>query len=132
MNIPRVVFQALDVVVFQGQVMFNKKRVRRINTVVEILDVERTSQNLITNNVFSWDPRNDIFNFIGRSYHIENIAKQTGKTPDSLMEDLRHKERFLQLMQQKKINYYKDVNRFIGAYYTDPVSAMQELEALRK
>jgi flagellar protein FlaI len=132
MNIPRVVFQALDVVVFQGQVMFNKKRVMRINTVVEVLDVERTTQNLITNNVFSWDPRNDIFNYIGRSYHVESISKQIGKTPDSLMEDLRHKERFLQMLQQKKVSYYKDVSRFIGAYYTDPVTAMQELEALRK
>lgn len=130
MNIPRSLFQSLDVVVFQGQVMVGKKRVRRVKAVVEILDVEKETKNLITNRSFTWDPKYDQFKFSGRSYILENIAEQTGKSVDFIVEDIEKRERFLNKLVKKDVTYFKDVSRLINSYYLDPEAASEELERM--
>jgi flagellar protein FlaI len=130
MNIPRSLFQSLDVVVFQGQVMFGKRRVRRVKGIVEILDVEKESHNLITNRSFVWDPKYDKFNFSGRSYILEEIAEQTGKNIDSIMEEIERRGRFLNKLENKNVTYFKDVSRLINSYYLDPDAAFEELERM--
>jgi flagellar protein FlaI len=130
MNIPRSLFQSLDVVVFQGQVMFEKKRVRPIKEVGEILDVEKGTRNLITNRSYSWDPKYDHFKFSGRSYVLEEIADQSGKTIDHIMEEIEKRERFLSRMEKKNVTYFKDVSRLINNYYLDPSQAFEEVERM--
>jgi flagellar protein FlaI len=128
MNIPRSLFQSLDLAIFQGQVMIDKRRVRRVKWIVEILDVEKGSQNLITNNVYSWDPKYDRFNFGGRSYVLEQVAEQSGKSIETIFEEITRRERYLKLLDNKNVTYFKDVSKAIGNYYLDPVSAFEQLE----
>lgn len=128
MNIPRSLFQSLDCAVFQGQVMLDKKRVRRVKWLVEILDVEKESGNLITNNAYTWNPKYDQFNFEGRSYILEEIAHQMGKSIDTLLEEIKRRERYLKQLDNKNVTYFKDVSKAIGNYYLDSVSAFEELE----
>ncbi len=128
MNIPRVLFQALDTVAFPSQVVVGHNRVRRIAGVTEILEVDATTNELLTNDVFRWDPASDQFVFLGRSFVLEKIGKATGKDPDTFTAEMRRKEAYLRAMDALTINYYKDVARAIAAYYTDPAGALQELE----
>jgi flagellar protein FlaI len=128
MNIPRVLFQSLDVVAFQGQVQVHGKRARRVRSIVEILDVEKETKNLLTNNVFQWDPGRDEFNFTGRSFILENISRETGIPMKTLKEELKRKQRFIELMDKKNLTYYKDVSAAISSYYIDPVKATIDLE----
>ncbi len=130
MNIPRSLFQSLDVAVFQGQVMAGKRRVRRVKEVVEILDVEKDTHNLITNRAFTWDPKYDQFKFSGRSYILEEIAQQAGKTTDTIIEEIEKRERFLNKLVKNDVTYFKDVSRFINSYYQDPEAALKNLDGL--
>jgi len=128
MNIPRVLFQALDAVAFPAQVVVNNNRVRRIISVTEILEVDATTNELLTNDIFRWMPPDDSFQFLGRSFVLEHIGERVGKKLDSLMEEMRRKERYLQLMDQLAVTYFKDVSRAIASYYVDAEGAMKGLE----
>jgi flagellar protein FlaI len=128
MNIPRVLFQALDAVAFPAQVVVNSNRVRRITSVTEILEVDATTNELLTNDIFRWSPSDDSFQFLGRSFVLEHIGERVGKKLDALMEEMRRKERYLKLMDQLAVTYFKDVSRAIASYYVDAEGAMRDLE----
>ncbi len=132
MNIPRVLFQSLDVVAFQAQVMLGNQRVRRIKGISEILAVESTTNNLLTNSAFTWNPKNDDFTFSGRSFSLEEMARETGRNIDEVIKEMHRKESYLRMMNAKNISYYKDVSKAINAYYVDPELAIAELACANK
>ena len=129
MNIPRVLFQALDAVAFPAQVAVNQNRVRRIRAVTEILDIDSTTNELLTNDTFRWEPTTDSFTFLGRSFVLEEIAERAGKTVDTILAEVKRKETYLRLMERLQMSYYKDVSRAIADYYVDPAEAVRRLEA---
>jgi flagellar protein FlaI len=128
MNIPRVLFQALDAVAFPAQVTVDRNRVRRVTGVTEILDVDASTNELLTNDTFRWEPMTDTFTFLGRSFVLEEISQRTGKDLDALTAELRRKETYLKLMERHQLSYYRDVSRAIAAYYVDPADATRRLE----
>jgi flagellar protein FlaI len=128
MNIPRVLFQALDAVAFPAQVVVNNNRVRRITAVTEILEVDASTNELLTNDVFRWDPSNDSFQYLGRSFVLEHVGERVGLSFESLSEEMRQKERYLRLMDTLGMTYYKDASRAIASYYIDPEGALKDLE----
>ncbi|MCI4320131.1 MAG: type II/IV secretion system ATPase subunit [Thermoplasmata archaeon] len=130
MNIPRVLFQALDSVAFPAQVSVKNNRVRRVSSITEILEVDPETNELLTNEVFRWDPVEDRFTFLGRSFVLEKIGKVRGKSLDWLFGELRRKESYLEMMNRANITYFKDVSRAIAAYYVDPSEAVRKLQGL--
>ena len=87
------------------------------------------SGELLTNEVFRWQPENDGFGFLGRSFVYDKIAKATGRTVEAFDVESRRKERYLQAMDAANLSYYRDVSRAIAAYYIDPEAALHQLEA---
>ena len=128
MNIPRVLFQALDAVAFPAQVTVDQNRVRRVRGVTEILAIDPSTKELLTNEAFRWEPTTDTFTYLGRSFVLEEIAQRSGKDLDALASELKRKETYLKLMEQHGLNYYRDVSRAISAYYVDPLEAFQKLQ----
>ena len=128
MNIPRVLFQALDCVAFPTQVVVGDNRVRRISTATEILSVDPTTNELLTNDVFRWEPADDTFRFLGRSFVFDQIAERTGRSVEALQGELVRKARYLDLLTQLGITYYKDVSHAIGSYYVAPDDSLKSLE----
>ncbi len=129
MNIPRVLFQALDAVAFPAQIVVNNTRVRRVTHVTEILEVDPRTNELLTNEAFRWEPESDKFTYLGRSFVLEHISERTGKSLDVLNLELQRKRAYLDLMDRLNMTYFKDVSRAIGAYYVDPAEAIRDLES---
>ena len=128
MNIPRVLFTSIDAVALMGQVTFQGKRVRRTKGIVEVLDLEPETDNLLTNNPFKWQPKDDSFHYSGRSFVLENIAEETGISIKKLLAELQQREDYLNLMNEKDITYYKEVNKALNHYYVDKNEAIDELQ----
>ncbi|HTZ61341.1 MAG TPA: type II/IV secretion system ATPase subunit [Thermoplasmata archaeon] len=128
MNIPRVLFQALDAVAFPTQVVVGRNRVRRVVGVTEILGVDPSTNELLTNDVFHWSPSTDSFQFLGRSFVLEEVGERTGKSIDALTAELQRKATYLDLMTRLGLTYFRDVSRAIGSYYVAPDDAIRELE----
>jgi archaeal flagellar protein FlaI len=128
MNIPRVLFQALDAVAFPAQIIVNNTRVRRITNVTEILEIDARTNELLTNETFRWEPESDQFTYMGRSFVLEHISEVSGRSVDALEQEMRRKAKYLDLMNRLNITYFKDVSRAIGSYYIEPDESMRDLE----
>ncbi len=128
MNIPRVLFQALDAVAFPAQIVTSNARLRRITHVTEILEVDPRTNELLTNEVFRWEPEADEFTYLGRSFVVDHIAERTGKDPEALTREMRRKADYLETMSRLNMTYYKDVSRAISSYYVEPDDAVRALD----
>ncbi len=128
MNIPRVLFQALDAVAFPAQVTVHQNRVRRVTGVTEILAIDPGTKELLTNDTFRWEPTTDAFTYLGRSFVLEEIGQRAGLGIDAMTEELRRKEEYLRLMDKLHMTYFRDVSRAIAAYYVDPAEAYRRLQ----
>jgi archaeal flagellar protein FlaI len=115
-------------VAFPAQVLVNNARVRRILGVTEILGVDAGTKELLTNDIFRWEPTSDQFLYLGRSFVLEHIQEKTGRTIDTLLEELRRKERYLTQMEKNQLSFYKDVSHAIAEYYVEPAEALARLE----
>lgn len=128
MNIPRVLFTSLDAVALMGQVIFQGRRVRRTKSIVEVLDIENETDDVLTNTPFRWSPKLDSFHYTGRSFILEAIAAEIGKDLDEINEELHNREEYIKIMDEKDITYYKDVGKAISRYYVDSKSAMEYMK----
>ena len=128
MNIPRVLFQALDCVAFPAQVVVGHSRVRRVMGVTEVLGVDPTTNELLTNEVFRWQPTTDSFTYLGRSFVLEEVGQLSGKNIEALGAEMKRKAKYLELLARAGVTYYKDVSHAIGSYYVAPEDAIRDIE----
>ncbi len=129
MNIPRQLFQSLDCVVFPGQVVYQGRRARRIKGVSEVLEVDPSTGNLLTNAPYDWGASDDTHKFGGRSSVLEEIARTTGKTLDDLARELERKRDYLNMMVDRSMSHFEEVVARVNAYAIDPEAAFQAMKA---
>ncbi|MCJ7698334.1 MAG: Flp pilus assembly complex ATPase component TadA, partial [Thermoplasmata archaeon] len=60
-EIPRIMLQTLDIVCIQVISRVKNKRARRCKQIIEIIDIDPTTKEILTNEVFRWDPIEDKF-----------------------------------------------------------------------
>ena len=69
MNIPRQMISSLNLIAVQRNIRRGiTGSLRRTVELVEVVGVDQTTTDLITNREYHWDPREEIFTFLGRSY----------------------------------------------------------------
>lgn len=128
-NVPRLVLQALDIIAIQGQVRFKGKRVRRIKEVVELVGMDPTTKEILTNTVFKWDSSNDTFETAPRSYLLEDIAHDRNWSKPRLAEEQANRRRVLQWMIDQGYRDVRQITAVVQAYYRDPAAVLQRIAA---
>ena len=78
LNVPRNMVQALNIISVQALIYRGNERVRRVQEVVEIVGIDPATGNLKVNNVFEYDPVNDITKYTGRSQIYSTISEKRG------------------------------------------------------
>jgi flagellar protein FlaI len=120
-NLPRSLLTALDVVVFLNSVMVNKKPVRRISSVMEIIKLDPGSNRLITFTPFQWiSDADDRFINEDGSRVLERLRHRNGWTEEHLLKELAIRKQILEWMIDKDIKSYKNVSQVISDYYKNP------------
>jgi len=127
MNVPRNMFSALDFVCIQVQVQSGGKRVRRNKQIVEILDIDPRTNELITNEVFKWRPATDEITYSGKSYILEEIMEARGWTENRMREELKMRQEVLEWMRIKKIRHYREVAKILISYYREPEAVIDRV-----
>jgi flagellar protein FlaI len=127
MNVPRSLFSNLDVVLFPMHIKKGERSMRRLANIVEMLELDRDSGDLITNTAFKWLPDVDRFQYQGRSFLFDKIRDTHGVSKDILNEELRDRTAFLQWMQEAGIRDYNAVTEQIRAYYRDKPTVMAQI-----
>jgi flagellar protein FlaI len=101
LNIPRSMISSLKIVVVQGVVNVRGNTVRRVKKVVEIVGLEKSSNEVVTNTVYEWDPVSDKILFNGHSYFMDRVLKAEGMTLEQLNADILRKGKLLEEMEKE-------------------------------
>ena len=127
LSIPRVMIQSLDSVIVQFLWSWKGVRKRRAREVHEILGIDPVNKNLIVNPLFKWEPASDTFSQLSDSKKLEKIAQIMGEETHAVIEELKRRKEYLEAIYRKGIRNYKDVTRYIHAYYRNPEKAFGEI-----
>ncbi|WP_460372330.1 type II/IV secretion system ATPase subunit [Methanocalculus sp. MC3] len=120
MNVPRNMLSALDLVSIQVQARVGGQRIRRNKQIIEILDIDPRTNELITNEVFRWKPSTDEISYSGKSYILEDIMEERGWDDERIQEELKRRQEVLEWMRIRKIRHYKDVSAILMDYFRNP------------
>jgi flagellar protein FlaI len=126
-DIPRVMLQSLDLVTIQVQAEVGNERVRRCKQIVEIVDIDPVSKEILTNEVFRWDPEKDQFYYSGKSYVLERIRTQHGMSKEEMMFELKRRIEVLEWMKDNNIRAFKDVARIVASYLESPQEILEKI-----
>ncbi len=127
-NIPRPLLEALDIICVQILTRVGDMRVRRTKTVTEMVGLDPNTKEILTNEVFRWDPAHDEFEYTGTSYNMQRIALETGRTEDQVEQDWADREKVIRYLIRHKMHHYRDVHEVINAYYKHPEQTMRIVE----
>ncbi|MDF1556769.1 MAG: ATPase, T2SS/T4P/T4SS family [ANME-2 cluster archaeon] len=124
-NVPRIMLQALDVIVIQIQTRIGEERVRRAKSITEIVGVDARTGELLTNEVFTWSASKDEFIYSGRSYVLESIMNNVGWDDERLQDELKRRQEILEWARIKNVKHYEDVAKIVVTYYREPETLME-------
>ncbi|MBU0497616.1 MAG: type II/IV secretion system ATPase subunit, partial [Candidatus Thermoplasmatota archaeon] len=128
-NIPRIMLQSLDIVCIHVISRVKNKRARRCKQIIEIIDIDPTTKEILTNEVFRWDPVEDKFVYSGKSYILERIRAEKDLSRDEMTQELHNRAHVLQWMNENNIREFKKVAVLIAQYVDNPKETLKKLQA---
>lgn len=120
MNIPKSLLAMMDAMMVMLRTEINGRPVRRVLVVEEIMGFDSKTEELQTNEVYRWNPKNDNFRYSGRSCVLERKRVKFGLSEEQVEKELRRRKTVLKWMVKNGIRRYTDVARVIREYYADP------------
>jgi flagellar protein FlaI len=127
MNIPRTLIAGIDIILVQKRVELNGKPTRKTIAASEIVGLDPRSGEILTNEVYRWNPAGNSFEFTGRSYTVENIAERKGITVEEAEEEIHRRAQVIDWIFKKNIRNYKDVSDVIRSYAENPEYFVKEV-----
>lgn len=127
-NIPRIMIQSLDIVCIQVISRIKNKRARRCKQIIEIIDIDPTTKEILTNEVFKWDPVEDKFIYSGKSYILERIRADKDLTREEMVKEVKQRTELLEWMNENNIRDFEKVSVLIARYTENPTSIMQKIK----
>jgi len=126
-NVPHAMLQALNIVSIQMQTYIGTERVRRTKTLLEITGLDQRTGGVRINDLYTWDPTKDTFEYSGNSYVLDQIREERGWTNSQLNDALEERKDILEYMVEKKINNYKEISQIVQRYALDPDAVLSEV-----
>jgi len=122
MNIPReMVAYTLDVVALQLKLNVKGKSVRRIMQISEVTGIDDETNDILMNDVFTWNPVNDKHVYLGKSAILEKLGKQYGETISEIIKDLSRRKSALEWMIDNNIRQQQEVYKILIEFQNDPI-----------
>jgi type IV secretory pathway ATPase VirB11/archaellum biosynthesis ATPase len=126
-EIPRIMLQTLDIVIIQVISRVKNKRARRCKQIIEIIDIDPTTKEILTNEVFRWDPIEDKFVYSGKSYILERIRAEKDISREGMITEIKNRTMLLDWMNKNNIREFKKVATIIAQYVDNPTDVMKKL-----
>jgi flagellar protein FlaI len=126
MNIPKPLIAMTDVIMVMSRTEIEGRPARKATTAAEVKDIDPTTKNIRTNEIFTWNQKIDTFVFSGHSTILEEHMKKLGITEEDIRNELNARKKVLEWMVRKGIRRYLDVANVIREYYTNPKRVFQK------
>ena len=126
-EIPRIMLQTLDIVIIQVISRVKNKRARRCKQIIEIIDIDPTTKEILTNEVFRWDPIEDKFVYSGKSYILERIRAEKDISREGMISEIKNRTMLLDWMNKNNVREFKKVATIIAQYVDNPEEIMKRI-----
>ncbi|MEM3640470.1 MAG: ATPase, T2SS/T4P/T4SS family, partial [Candidatus Bathyarchaeia archaeon] len=126
MNIPKSLIAMMNVVMVMTRTEIEGKPARKAATTAEILGLDPQTKNIVTEEVFRWNQKEDKFVFSSHSSLIEKHAEKTGISEEEIKRELHRRKVVLEWMVRKGIRRYTEVANVIREYYANPNRVFQK------
>jgi flagellar protein FlaI len=126
MNIPKPLIAMANVIMVMTRTEIEGKPARRTSTTTEVLELDPKRKEIITGEVFNWNPKLDRFVFSGRSAILERHMKKFDVTEEDIKRELHRRRIVLEWMVRKGIRRYTDVANVIREYYVNSKRVFQK------
>ncbi len=126
MNIPKPLIAMTDVIMVVTRTEIDGKPARRTNTTAEMVDLDPRSRELVTHEIFHWNPKDDLFTFSGQSSLLEKQAKKLGVDDEDVRNAIQSRRIVLEWMVNKGIRRQAEVANVIREYYSNPNRLFQK------
>ena len=123
-NIPRVMLQSLDIVCLHVITRVKNKRARRCKQIIEIIDIDPTTKEILTNEVFRWDPVEDRFVYSGKSYILERVRAEKDLNREAMTIEIKNRKSIVEWMNDNNVREFREVSRIIARYSDDAEETM--------
>lgn len=132
-NLSGSLIMSIAAVFVQAQSKIRGKEVRRMASVDEVIDVKEKDQggNVVSNNIFKWDPVTDTFKFNPNSKVFQNISVHFGFTKEQVMHEFTLRATLLREMNKRGVTGFKEVQKIIEEYYKDPATVLKRFGIIR-
>ena len=122
MNIPSMLIPMMKTVVLIGRTRLQETTVRRVLDVSEITGVDDRTGRAAFKKMYEWDPGSDSFvsNPIDTSFALKEISQLRHVSIETLLSELKRRERILRWMVHENIKSYNDVADVVRGYYLNP------------
>ncbi|MBE3122478.1 MAG: Flp pilus assembly complex ATPase component TadA [Thermoplasmata archaeon] len=127
-EIPRIMLQTLDIVCIQVISRVKNKRARRCKQIIEIIDIDPTTKEILTNEVFRWDPIEDKFIYSGKSYILERIRAEKDISREGMIGEIKNRTTLLDWMNKNNIREFKKVATVVAQYADNPADVMKKIK----
>ncbi len=127
-DIPRIMMRSLDIISIHITTRVRGKRVRRCKQIVEIIDIDPTTKEILTNEVFRWDPIEDKQVYTGKSYVLEGIRARWDMSKEEITSEIRNRTKILTWMRDHNVRTYEEVFKAISRYTENPNEFLATIE----
>jgi len=120
MNIPHTQVENLNAISIVRRLVVNNVSLRRTVSVSEMVGWDRKKNDFELKEVFRWDTEKDVYNRVGQSHLLEQIATQWGYSMNEIDQELEKRKVILDYMVLKHIRSYEDVSKLVLDYFSEP------------
>ena len=120
MNIPHTQVENLNAISIVRRLVVNNVSLRRTVGVSEMVGWDRKKKDFKLKEIFRWDADKDVYNKVGKSHLLKEIAAQWGYTSNEIDQELEKRKIILEYMVLKNLRSYEEVSKLILDYFAEP------------
>lgn len=121
MDVPKaLISNSLDLITLQLKIRVGDKSLRRIIQVSEIDGIDEVTGNIKTHEIFKWNPKTDVHEYMGDSVIFRKLKERDGDSEEKINYELTKRRLALEWMVKNNIRDHKEVSANVMDYYADP------------
>ena len=126
MNIPKPLIAMTDVILVMERTEVDGRPARRVSDATEVKGFEARNKEVLTEEVFHWNPKFDKFATSGNSALLEKHMKKTSLTDEDIKRELKARKIVLEWMVKQGIRRHNEVAKVIREYNANPNRVFQK------
>jgi len=120
--------EILDLVIFVKRLYYKDKITRRVSNITEILSANE--KEVLYRDVIVWDPFDDSFKKVYKSYTLYKISKSFGLSEEEIQQEILNRAKVLDFMYRYNIRDLETFHHIVNLYHTNKEGLMYYIESV--